>query len=58
VTITLNVIKCRYTNCEVPPQPGLELPATTRPITALYWANDSDWAFASEGYGGYGIMIL
>jgi len=53
----LNVIKCRYPNCETPAQPGLELPATARPSTALYWSNDSDWYFATEGYGGYGKLI-
>lgn len=54
VSISLNIIKCRYVNCELPPQPGLELPATARPSNALYWSNDSDWSFALEGYGGYG----
>jgi len=53
----LNVIKCRYPNCQLPPQPGLELPATARPADALYWSNDSDWYFATEGYGGYGKLI-
>ena len=57
VPINLNVIKCRYPNCEPPAQPGLELPATARPATALYWSNDSDWAFALPGYGGYGKII-
>jgi hypothetical protein len=57
VAINLNVIKCRYPNCQLPAQPGLELPATARPADALYWSNDSDWAFASEGYGGYGMFI-
>ncbi len=52
VSINLNVIKCRYPNCQPPPQPGLELPATARPATALFWSNDSDWSFATEGYGG------
>jgi hypothetical protein len=54
VSIVLNVVKCRYPNCQPPPQPGLELPATIRPSNALYWSNDSDWSFALEGYGGYG----
>jgi hypothetical protein len=57
VSINLNVIKCRYLNCQPPPQPGLELPATARPANALYWSNDSDWYFATEGYGGYGKLI-
>lgn len=52
VVINLNVIKCRYPNCELPAQPGLELPATARPANALYWSNDSHWSFATEGYGG------
>ncbi|CAF0819146.1 unnamed protein product [Rotaria sp. Silwood1] len=56
VSVNLNVIKCRYPNCESPPQPGLELPATARPADALYWSNDSHWSFASEGYGGYGSV--
>ncbi|CAF3664415.1 unnamed protein product [Rotaria sordida] len=56
VSISLNIIKCRYPNCESPPQPGLELPATVRPTRALYWSNDSDWSFALEGYGGYGSV--
>ena len=54
IPIRLNVIKCRYPNCELPPQPGLELPATARPADALFWSNDSHWDFALEGYGGYG----
>lgn len=52
VSITLNVIKCRYPNCEMPAQPGLELPAVARPSDALFWSNDSDWSFAPEGFGG------
>lgn len=52
VTVNLNVVKCRYPNCEPPAQPGLELPATARPANALYWSNDSHWSFATEGYGG------
>jgi hypothetical protein len=54
ISISLKIIKCRYPNCQPPPQPGLELPATIRPSNALYWSNDSDWSFALEGYGGYG----
>ena len=54
VSISLNIIKCRYPKCESPPQPGLELPATARPTDALYWSNNSDWSFALAGYGGYG----
>ncbi|CAF3637436.1 unnamed protein product [Rotaria sp. Silwood1] len=54
ISVNLNVIKCRYPNCETPAQPGLELPATARPANALYWSNDSHWSFALEGYGGYG----
>ncbi|CAF0745209.1 unnamed protein product [Adineta steineri] len=53
VTVTLNVVKCRYPNCQMPAQPGLDLPATARPADALYWGNDSDWSFALPGYGGY-----
>lgn len=45
----MNIIKCRYTNCVPPPQPGLELPATTRPSTALFWSNQSHWSFATSG---------
>ncbi|CAF1015901.1 unnamed protein product [Rotaria sp. Silwood1] len=56
VSISLNIIKCRYPNCQPPPQPGLELPATVRPTTALYWSNNSDWSFALAGYGGYGSI--
>ncbi|CAF3592631.1 unnamed protein product [Rotaria sordida] len=56
VSLALNVVKCRYPNCETPAQPGLELPATARPDDALYWSNDSDWSFALEGYGGYGSV--
>ncbi|CAF2963963.1 unnamed protein product [Rotaria sp. Silwood2] len=56
VSVNLNVVKCRYPNCEAPAQPGLELPATARPADALYWSNDSDWSFALEGYGGYGSV--
>ena len=52
VPVNLNVVKCRYPNCEPPAQPGLELPATARPANALYWSNNSHWSFASEGYGG------
>jgi hypothetical protein len=54
VTVPLNVIKCRYPDCQYPISPGLQLPATARPANALYWSNDSDWSFATEGYGGYG----
>jgi hypothetical protein len=54
VSVTLNVIKCRYPNCQPPIEPALEPPATARPANALYWSNDSDWYFATEGYGGYG----
>ncbi|CAF4886693.1 unnamed protein product, partial [Rotaria socialis] len=32
------------------------LPATVRPVDALYWSNDSHWSFALEGYGGYGSV--
>lgn len=49
VPIFLDAIKCRYPNCEPPAQPGLELPATARPSTALYWSNDSHWSFAFAG---------
>ncbi|CAF2125989.1 unnamed protein product [Rotaria magnacalcarata] len=52
VSIELNVVKCRHPNCQPPAHPGLELPATQRPTPALYWSNDSDWSFATEGYGG------
>ena len=48
VAVPLSVIKCRYPNCEYPAQPGLELPATARPSTALFWSNDSHWSFASD----------
>ncbi len=58
VSISLNVIKCRYVNCQPPAQPGLELPATARPLDALFWSNDSDWTFAPEGYGGSGKLKL
>ena len=44
----LNIIKCRYPNCEYPVSPGLEIPATRRPSTALFWSNDSHWSFATE----------
>jgi hypothetical protein len=57
VTLVLNVIKCQYPNCQPPVQPGLTLPATARPANALYWSNDSDWYFATQGYGGYGKFI-
>lgn len=50
VTITLNVLKCRYPNCELPAQPGLELPAVARPSTALFWSNDSHWSFVTNGF--------
>jgi hypothetical protein len=56
VPVTLNVIKCRYPNCQPPIEPALELPATARPANALYWSNASDWYFATEGYGGYGKL--
>ncbi len=56
VPVTLNVIKCRYPNCQPPIDPALELPATARPANALYWSNDSDWYFATQGYGGYGKL--
>ncbi|CAF3397266.1 unnamed protein product, partial [Rotaria socialis] len=56
VSVKLNLYKCRYPNCEFPAQPGLELPATVRPVDALYWSNDSHWSFALEGYGGYGSV--
>ncbi|CAF3091006.1 unnamed protein product [Rotaria socialis] len=56
VTLVLNVIKCQYPNCQPPIQPGLQLPATARPANALYWSNDSDWHFATQGYGGYGSV--
>ena len=52
VIINLNVVKCRYPNCQTPAQPGLELPAVARPADALYWSNDSHWYFATEGFGG------
>jgi hypothetical protein len=58
VSVSLNVIKCHYPNCEYPVSPGLQLPATSRPSDALYWSNDSDWSFALEGYGGYGKYHL
>ena len=48
VAVPLKVIKCRYPNCEYPAQPGLELPATARPSTALFWSNDSHWSFATD----------
>ncbi|CAF4749992.1 unnamed protein product [Rotaria sp. Silwood2] len=57
VSANLNVIKCRYPNCQPPIQPGLALPVTARPANALYWSNDSHWSFASAGYGGYGKFI-
>ena len=49
IPIELEIIKCRYTNCVPPPQPGLELPATARPSTALSWSNDSHWSFTISG---------
>jgi len=49
IPIQLNVIKCRYPNCQPPAQPGLELPAVSRPSTALYWSNDSHWSFTVDG---------
>ncbi|CAM2722167.1 unnamed protein product [Rotaria socialis] len=54
VVINLKVIKCRYPNCEYPTQPAFGLPATVRPSNALFWSNDSHWAFATPGYGGFG----
>ncbi len=54
VSVSLSAIKCRYPKCQYPISPGLEPPATSRPSTALYWSNDSDWSFATAGYGGYG----
>ncbi|CAF1377186.1 unnamed protein product, partial [Adineta steineri] len=56
VSLYLSAIKCRYPNCVYPISPGLTLPATARPSTALYWSNDSDWSFATQGYGGYGSI--
>lgn len=58
VPIVLNVIKCRYPNCIPPVQPGLELPATARPSTALFWSNDSHWEFAINGYSVNGMLLL
>lgn len=49
ISIALNVVKCRYSNCVPPPQPGLELPASARPSTALFWSNHSHWTFTSTG---------
>lgn len=54
VVVPVNIIKCRYPNCQAPVQPCGEVPATQRPSTAVYWSNDSSWGFASQGYGGYG----
>lgn len=58
VVLPLSVIKCRYPNCQYPTQPGFDLPATARPANALYWSNDSHWSFATEGFGGYGMLFL
>jgi len=49
VAVPLNAYKCRYPNCEYPIQPGLELPATARPSTALFWSNHSHWSFTTDG---------
>ncbi|CAF1300760.1 unnamed protein product, partial [Adineta ricciae] len=56
VSLSLSAVKCRYPNCQYPVSPGLQLPATARPANALYWSNDSDWSFATQGYGGYGSV--
>ncbi|CAF2873113.1 unnamed protein product [Rotaria sp. Silwood2] len=68
VSANLNVIKCRYPNCQPPIQPGLALPVTARPANALYWSNDSHWSFASAGgvkpgdntdiYIPYGVWLV
>ena len=50
VSVTLNVIKCRYTNCEPPAQPGYELPSVARPNMILFWSNDSHWSFVTNGF--------
>ncbi|CAF0853204.1 unnamed protein product [Didymodactylos carnosus] len=56
VSLPVQVIKCRYLNCQYPQSPGLALPPTARPNNALYWSNDSDWYWATQGYGGYGSV--
>ena len=50
VSVTLNVVKCRYPNCEPPAQPGFELPSVGRPNTILFWSNDSHWSFVTNGF--------
>ena len=46
VPVTFNARKCRYTNCQIPTQPYLTAPATSRPTTALFWSNITTWLSA------------
>ena len=44
--VSFNARKCRYPNCEIPTQPYLSAPATSRPNSALFWSNISTWQSA------------
>jgi hypothetical protein len=43
VVVSFSAKKCRYANCQIPSQPYLAIPATSRPSTALLWSDQSTW---------------
>ena len=43
IKVGFDAKKCRYTNCIVPQQPYLKLPAAQRPSDAVYWSNLTTW---------------
>ena len=44
--VSFTARKCRYPNCQIPSQPYLSVPATSRPTSALFWSNISTWQSA------------
>jgi hypothetical protein len=44
--VSFDAKKCRFSNCQLPTQPSLKVPATKRPDSAIYWSNETTWQSA------------
>ena len=46
--ITLNVYRCYYENCIIPPDPATLPPGTTRPDYAVMWSAMASWQYDAD----------
>ena len=47
-SITLNVYRCYYENCIIPPDPATLPPGTTRPDYAVMWSAMASWQYDAD----------